>query len=148
MESSDRRNAGVFSSTSRRGLLVAMGLSLALAAVVGGGCRKKTPPAEPPAVNVKVQTVLAMPEMEDAFDLPGMVEPDRVVKVSAEVPGRIERIDGAEGKPIAQGAKILSLNTDLLQAAYDRAKASWEFDDRELARVNELAAKGMATNIA
>lgn len=136
----------------------------------------ETPPLLPsdvPPVNVEVLRIQAVPELADTFDLTAVVEPDRVVKVAAEVTGRIERIgdrsqraeglsprrdtgmDGPslasrnphgskptahaatlqEGDPITEGAPIIYLNTDLLQAGFERAQAQFDFDQREYQRI-------------
>ncbi len=50
------------------------------------------PPAtEVPPINVKVLRIQAVPELPDTLDLTAVVEPDRVVRVAAEVAGRIEK---------------------------------------------------------
>jgi membrane fusion protein (multidrug efflux system) len=48
------------------------------------------PPTEAAPVNVKVITVAAEPEFADTFELPAVVEPNRVVTVSAEIDGRAQ----------------------------------------------------------
>ncbi len=64
-----------------------------LTAVVKMPARKHdAPPTEPPPVNVTVMNIVAEPQLADTFDLPAVVEPNRIVRVSAEVAGRIERI--------------------------------------------------------
>lgn len=111
-------------------------------------------------VNVRVQTVTPRPEFADTFDLSAVVEPESVVEVAAEVAGRIERfgrrtqsIDwrgrlipaGAtidEGEPVSVGDPIVYLNTDLLQARYDRAEAQFEYDQREYRRILDLRESG------
>ena len=104
-------------------------------------------PVEPPAPE-NVKTMLVRPESEvvESFVLVGVVWPDRVVKVSAEVAGRIKRIDGTEGQPIEAGKPIVRLNTDLLQAEFDAAKATAEYDAREHERVSDAAKDGVATD--
>jgi UDP-glucose 6-dehydrogenase len=39
------------------------------------------------------------------------------------------------------GDKLVELNTDLLQAEFDRARASMEFDAREVVRTADMVAK-------
>ena len=122
-----------------------------------------TPPVAPTTVlpvNVKTWTIGAVPELADTFDVTAVVEPELVVNVAAEVAGRIERWGQRsedvtwrgrelhegdviqEGEPIAVGEPILCLNTDLLQARFDQAQAQFEFDERELARVDGLYQRG------
>lgn len=118
------------------------------------------PAAEVPPVNVVVQRVEALPELADTFDLTGVVEPERVVKVAAEVAGRIERLGqrpreiawrGAtipngttirEGEPVSVGDPLVYLNKDLLQARYDRAAAQFDYDEREYRRLLDLFERG------
>jgi len=135
---------------------------VALALALPGKSRQ-APPTEPPAVNVQVETVRAIPALADSFISHGVVEPARVVKVAAEVSGQIKAVgcrrsaltvDGktynvgdelAEGQPITKGDCIVILDTDLLQAEYDRAKAQADYDAREYARMVELFEKNVAT---
>ncbi len=86
---------------------------------------------------VPVETLLIdpIPELPITFELMGKVTPDRVVEVSSEVAGRIEYIDVTEGSVVEPGARIIRLNTNLLQAAYDGAKATYDFDKSDVARI-------------
>jgi len=117
-------------------------------------------PARDLTVNVVVQPVRITPELEDTLDLTGVVQPNRVVRVAAEVAGRIERlgqrfravawagqmIDAgttlAEGEPVEAGQPILYLNRDLLEARCQRAQAQYEYDEREYRRILELFERG------
>ncbi len=103
---------------------------------------KATPPADVPPVPVKVLTIRPVEHLPDVFDLPGVVKPQRVVNVSAEVASRVERIEVKEGQTVRAGQTMVVLNTDLLAAAYRRAKATAEFDAKDLERVSELVRRG------
>ncbi len=94
------------------------------------GRSQPPPPTAAPPVPVEVLTISPIASLEETFDLPGVVEPNRVVRVSAEIASRVERIEGAEGQPCKQGQVIIALNTDLLAAAYHQVKATAEFDAR------------------
>jgi len=121
--------------------------------------RKSTSQAiSPSPVNVVVEQVKVIPTMPDTFELDGGVEPNWVVKVAAEVPGRVERYanfidaDGKDtgralkdGDPIRKGAGLMVLNTDLLAAEYNRIKAGCEFDQREFDRVKQAERGSVAT---
>ncbi len=102
------------------------------------------PPSERPPVNV--ETVVVRPESQvlDTFDIVGKVEADRVVEVSAEVAGRVERILRREGRPIRTGEPIIRLNTDILRAEFDRAKAQHQFDGSEYKHITDLHKRGAA----
>ncbi len=104
------------------------------------------PPKTTPPVNVEVMPVRPLAELIDTISLPGTIEPNRTVLVAAEVEGRIERIPCREGRPCREGDRLVELNTDLLQADYDRTKAKMAFDAREVERVRELMARDVATS--
>ncbi len=104
------------------------------------------PPQKVPAVNVTVLPIVPIKDFKDTFTIPGSVEPNSVVHVAAEVPGRIEYITPTEGQTVAAGDKLAELNTELLQASFDQAKATMDLDARELLRVKELRDRGVATN--
>ncbi len=121
------------------------------------------PPLEDPRVNVEVRTVESIARLADTFVTTGVVEANRVVKVAAEVPGRIERFgahseaikrDGMqlgvgnmleEGEPVVAGDPLVHLNRELLQARYDRAQAQLEFDETEFTRISTLYEEGTAS---
>jgi len=116
-----------------------------------GGCKK---PDEPEAKvvpqNVSVTTIKPVAELPDIIRLPGVTQPNRVVRVAAEVAGRIEELLVDEGDTIIRGGKngaIARLNTDLLQAAYDRYQAEAEFNERDYERLASAHKKGVATQM-
>jgi membrane fusion protein (multidrug efflux system) len=119
--------------------------ALLITVVVVALLPKKPPAVEVPPVPVEVLTIAPLASLPDAFVLPGVVEPRRVVRVSAEVAARVERIDVVEGQTVQAGGTMIALNTDLLSAAYQRARAAAEFDARDMERVNELHARSVAT---
>lgn len=98
-----------------------------------------------PPVKVSVMTIQPLPELKDTFRIPGIVEPWAMVRISAEVPGRIEKIAANEGDTVKPEQPLVYLDTDLLKAAYDRAKAQADFDDREVGRLDEIAKHNAAT---
>jgi membrane fusion protein (multidrug efflux system) len=100
-------------------------------------------PAEVPSLNVEVWEVQALPSMPDLLELPGTLEPNRVVHVPVEQRGRITEIVCEEGQSVKKGDLILRLDTALLQAEFDRAKAQAEFDVRTLERSRELLERGV-----
>ncbi len=141
-------------------------IALVLVGLVAQMPQNATPPAphEVVPVNVTVQLVQAVPLLADTFELTAVVEPNRVVKVAAEVAGRIERwaersADAtwhggvlrkgatlAEGEPISAGDPIMYLNKDLLQARLERAVAQFEYDQRECGRILGLFEAGGSTS--
>jgi membrane fusion protein (multidrug efflux system) len=142
-------------------LLAAVGLVALVAAMPDAPEEAK--PVEPTPVNVTVEPVRVLPEVAETFDLPGSVEPNRIVKVSAEVAGRIEAygvrprevvwqgrvypqgqpID--EGEPVVEGQVLVQLNRDILQAERDRARAQSEYDKSEYERLLKVQQRGATT---
>jgi membrane fusion protein (multidrug efflux system) len=100
--------------------------------------KREAPPSEAPPVNVVVQTVVAEPELADTFDLPAVVEPNRVVTVAAEVAGRIERIGPEKGDTVHAGDLLVQLNADLVRPQFESAKAQLEYDRIEYERMANL----------
>lgn len=96
----------------------------------------KPTPAAP--VNVTVMTINPEPRFDETFDLPAIVEPNRVVTVSAEVEGRIEHIPSAEGSKVQAGDLLVQLNADLIRPQFEIAEAQLERDKIEFERMKEL----------
>jgi len=121
-------------------------------------------PNERVPVNVKVERVKPLSEIADSFEITAVVQPYAVVRVSAEVAGRIEsygtrsteaRWQGgmlpvgskiAEGQPVMAGDLLVVLNRDLLQARFDRASAQYEYDEQEYQRILSLYQRGNASS--
>lgn len=110
-----------------------------LTAVVKMPVRKRdAPPTEAPPVNVTVMTVTAQEQLADTFDLPAVVEPNRVVTVAAEVAGRVERIPVKEGSSVCAGDLLIQLNADLVRPQFDVTKARVDRDQIEFDRMAGL----------
>jgi membrane fusion protein (multidrug efflux system) len=107
--------------------------------------KREAPTTEAPPVNVVVMTVTAEPQLADTFDLPAVVEPNRIVTVSAEVSGRIERIPPKEGNKVSAGDLLIKLNTDLIRPEFESAKAQVERDQIEFDRMTNLTKGSAAT---
>ncbi len=142
-------------------LLVAVGLVAAV--MMMPASEQEATIVTPPPVDVSVEPVRAIPEIAETFELPGSVEPNRVVEVSAEVAGRIEaygvrpeqvawhgrtwpegeKID--EGEPVVEGQVLVQINRDILQAETDRAQAKATYDAKEYERLLGLQARGATT---
>ena len=117
-----------------------------LAAIMKMPAKKREAPAtEAPPVNVTVMTVTAEPQLADTFDLPAVVEPNRIVTVSAEVSGRVERIPPEEGNKVSAGDLLIKLNTDLILPEFESAKAQAERDQIEFDRMTNLTKGNAAT---
>lgn len=108
--------------------------------------REKPKETERRPVRVTVETVEPIASFAETVNLPAVIEPTRVVTVSAEVPGRIERLPAQKGRPVKAGELLAVLNTDLLKADYDRAQAQATFDASEHARVLKLRTTNVVTD--
>ncbi len=129
-------------------LFAAAGVGVLTAAAVRATARarqQKPPIPEPPPVNVRVEAVRAEPEVNDLLELPATVEPNRIVRVSAEVAGRIERIASEEGEAVRAGEPIAYLNAELLQASRDRAAADVDYARKQYDRLFKLSERGAVT---
>jgi membrane fusion protein (multidrug efflux system) len=99
---------------------------------------EETSVSEAPPVNVEVMKIKPESEFADTFKLPAVIEPNRIVTVSAEVEGRIESIPVIEGTKIKAGDELIKLNTDILQPQLNRAEAQLERDKIEYHRMYNL----------
>jgi membrane fusion protein (multidrug efflux system) len=165
-------SAGTYAQQAKRGRgggwlkrLIPLGLIVVAAAAVAFVALMPNEPADPPAtntppVNVTIRVVRAEPQLADTFTLTAVVEPNRVVQVAAEASGRIETYgrrqrertwrgrrlpEGAtlqEGEPISQGDPLIHLDKDLLQAGFERARAQFDYDQREYRRLLDLSEGG------
>ena len=125
-------------------ILAMAGGAVAIVAILSGRDRQ-VPPKPPAPVNVEVLDIEPLAHTDEEFPLPGQVEVNRVVNVLAEVAGRIEKIHLAEGRPCTRNKPLIQLNTDILAAEMRRDKATAAFAQRELGRVLELQARGVAS---
>jgi membrane fusion protein (multidrug efflux system) len=107
--------------------------------------KQEAPATEAPPVNVTVMTVKAEPQLADTFDLPAVIEPNRIVTVSSEVSGRIEHIPMEEGSKVKVGDLLVKLNTDLILPEFESAKAQVERDQIEFDRMTNLSKENAAT---
>jgi membrane fusion protein (multidrug efflux system) len=119
------------------GALVGVGLGVS-------GNKKEAPPAEVQPVKVAVMPVVAEPTFADTFELPGVVEPNKVIEVSAEADGRVEWIGPKKGTVVHRGEALARLNTDLLTAQFQMAQAQAKNAETEYERNHGLVAKGAA----
>jgi len=155
------KKPGRFARWRRKPVLI---LALAICAVVVVAllpANKPEPQATPaPPINVLAETIAPLESVADVLEVHGTVQAERVVNVAAEAAGRIERYAAhldAAGKPdgralkkgdtVRAGQPLMYINADLLRAERDRAEANWNFDRRELERVQEAHGRGVATSM-
>ncbi len=131
-------------------VLVALFLVILLAAVLPGRDDSK-PPTTPEPTPVETMEIRVIPEEPDDLVIDGDVEPNLVVNISAEVAGRVDRIENAKGETIREGdmvtcgEPVIFLNTDLLKAEYELAEANRAFYENEEKRIKIAQEKGVAT---
>ncbi len=101
------------------------------------------PPKQVPPVNVAVVQIEPISRMPDILELPATLEPNRVVQVPVELAGKIDEVFVEQGEEVEKGQVILRLDTALLEAEFERAKAQAEFDKRTRDRSIELLVKGV-----
>jgi len=116
---------------------------LVAVAVLAGIAKMPTPdrtvePGETPAVNVKVMEVVSEQDFTDSFVLPAVIEPNRVVTISAEVAARVERIGPQEGDLVKAGDLLIRLNDELIRPQFDSAEAQVKRDEIEFERMETL----------
>jgi len=136
-------------------LLALLAVVAAAALVMWAVLKKKEPDPPPtvePAVNVRILVVRPTKKLIDDFRLPAVVEPNRVVRVAAEVAGRIEEINCREGDPCcppdgdkAETKPLVKLNTDVLEAEFQRAEATAQLAQSNFERMSILTKQGSAT---
>jgi membrane fusion protein (multidrug efflux system) len=100
--------------------------------------KKDTLPSEVPPVNVTVMTVTAQQQLADTFKLPAVVEPNRIVDISAEVEGRVESIPPEEGDAVKAGDLLIQINADLIRPLFDIAQEQVKRDRIEFERMDSL----------
>ncbi len=149
-DKSPKSAAGTKKSGRFTRFLVKLAIAFAAVATVGAvsqlpSRKQEAPVTEPPPVKVTAITVAAEPEIADTIELPAVVEPNRIVTVSAEGDGRVEWIGPREGDIVRAGDPLIRLNTDLLRAQFDRADAQVKFNQTEFERIKGLLDKGAGT---
>jgi membrane fusion protein, multidrug efflux system len=99
----------------------------------------------PPPRNVSIEEVAFVKELPDTIILPATVEAQSVVEVAAEVSGRVTKTPCIQGSRCKVGDLLVALDSDLLKASYERAKAQADFDVSDHGRMVKLEKGGAAT---
>jgi membrane fusion protein (multidrug efflux system) len=116
--------------------LAAVGALVAIAMMPQSS--RETPPTEAPPVNVAVMEIIPEAELADTFILPAVIEPNRVVTVSAEAAASIDRIPPKEGDTVQKGDLLVQLNADLIRPQFATAEARYQRDQIEYERMKSL----------
>ena len=75
----------------------------------------------------------------------GRVEPARTVDLAFQIPGQIIRLEVEPGDTTREGEVIAELDQIDFELAVDRAQASYDLANSELARASDLADRGVAS---
>ncbi len=135
---SKRRKRGWFRRNIPKVIIIVIAIAL-LVVITKIPKRDRTAEPTPPVpVNVTVMTIKLEPQFAETFELPAVVEPNRVVTIAAEVEGRIEKIPSAEGSRVQAGDLLVQLNADLIRPQFEIAEAQLERDRIEFERMKEL----------
>ncbi|NQU76633.1 MAG: efflux RND transporter periplasmic adaptor subunit [Planctomycetes bacterium] len=102
---------------------------------------------EDPIVNVSVVEIKPVERLADTFTVECIVEPWATIRLSAETAGRIEKISAVEGDLIQPNQPLISLERDLLEAAFRQAKAKADFDAREYLRTEAANERNAVTQM-
>jgi membrane fusion protein (multidrug efflux system) len=94
--------------------------------------------------SVKVQVLKAV-LVEDRLVLTGNVEPWEDIMVSSEARGRIEWQEVKEGDSVQAGQELIKIDTSVVRAQLDQARAQEKLAGQELERIETLSAKGLTT---
>jgi RND family efflux transporter MFP subunit len=104
------------------------------------------PPATPAAEATLIETVVlgTMP-FQETIELVGETEPVRSAMLSAEIPGRIVRLDLTEGQDVRAGAIALRVDTTTQTASIGPLQAQIAQVEADLERNRRLLERGLGT---
>lgn len=126
-------------------ILAAIGGVVALAALPKP--EEQMPETTAPPVNVTAITLEPIREYPDDFTISGKTEPWAVATISAEVAGRVQRIDVNEGDLVRLSQPLVYLETDLIEAQVAQTRAQLQFNRQELRRAEQAIERGVATEM-
>ena len=134
----------------RKILITTLVISLAVACVYSisrlPGEEEEVAVSKEVIINVEVEEIVPLPSVPDYLDLPGTAQPGRIVKVPAELGGKIVSLPAREGDLVRKGDVILKLDDSILSAEVARARAQTDFDKKSLERTSMLLEKGVAAH--
>lgn len=132
---------------ARRPPLFLLVLALPLLEACGDG---KAAPAdsvvakEVAPLPVQVATLEPAP-FTDSITLYGRVDAKERVRITAEIPGRIEGVPFSEGQTVGRGQTVARINARLMSAQVDQAAAAAELAEATFQRTKTLNAKQLAS---
>ena len=99
---------------------------------------------EEPATLVETSTITTA-VFEDYIEIPGVTEGVRSATISAEVPGRITRLNLTEGEYVAAGTTVLRIDASQLGSQVEQYRIELDHLDTEIRRTERLIERGLAT---
>jgi membrane fusion protein (multidrug efflux system) len=124
--------------------LFAVSFSLAIAGIVGTGCKGKTTenkPRENPPTVVDVMVASAQP-VTDILEANGTVIANESVELRPEVSGRLTYLNVPEGKNVSQGTILARINSADLQAQIQKSKVQLDLQEKTEERLRKLLDAG------
>lgn len=110
-----------------------------------GGDEKKEK-AKPEALELPVRTAtIEAADFVDSVRVQGILVANESVKMTAEIPGRIEGLPFQEGQRVGRGQTLVRLGARAASAQVAQAKASADLAESQLRRQRALAQKNLAT---
>lgn len=100
-----------------------------------------------PLAKVVVTTFDAIP-VAKKIDLYGRTAPDRLVNVSAEIGGKIEKVSVRKGDYVKRGQIIATIDKADLQVQLDRANAMLSVKEKEYNAAKSLKTRGLQGEVA
>ncbi len=94
-------------------------------------------PSTPPPMPVEVMEVVGGTADQEITAV-GTLQSNESVVISAEIPGRIDKIAFAEGEAITGGKTLILLDSSVLKAEFDRAEASRALSEANYKRAEAL----------
>jgi membrane fusion protein (multidrug efflux system) len=95
------------------------------------------------AVPVEIATIEST-AFQDTLELVGKLEPFDEVKITAEVPGRIESVPFDDGQTVRKGQVVARIDAKMATAQVQQATAQHELATATLERTRKMAEKGLA----
>lgn len=93
-----------------------------------------------------IETMLLVPAtFNESIELVGETEPLREANLSAEMPGRIVRMDVIEGQEVTAGQTVLRLDTSVQSASIGQIEAQLRQVEADIERNQRLVERGIGT---
>jgi len=92
-------------------------------------------------------TKVAVEDFQHKVELQGAVESDNNILLSAEMPGKITRINVKEGQKVTKGQVLVSIDDQMINSSIEEVKTALEMADYMYKKQLSLAEEGLGTEI-